>query len=200
MNTLTDEYLQGLIDSEPDYQEPAPAIDGASQAAMKDADWHLRNLARIEKRMTEVADLYRDSLDRLNAWHERQTKRLQKQAIWHTLPLEGLHRSILEADKDRKTIELPNGVLKSRTYTKPTLSIEDAVAVMEWMLTNHSDALKPKPPGVQLIDGFVRIAGPYADEGFAVFDKDTGELVPGVSAAIPAPTFDQSTDLDSEPF
>lgn len=190
---MTD-LLDSLADAEPDYDEPAPDLDGGTAYALMTADRHLRHIARIEALIGEAAAIYQDQLDRINEWHERQTQRLQRQREWHLLPLRALHAAILGDDPRRKTIELPNGTLKSRTYSTPKLAIVDDVAVMEWMLAHHPDALEPKKPGVRLVEKYCAFL-PTSD-GFSIVDVDTLAPIPGLSAWVPAPTFDVDTSRE----
>lgn len=186
------------IDPDPDYSSEPYAFDPADIDALGWADRQFRAIRRIEGKQREIVRLAETEIARISDWRDRELGRLTPAVAWHRQCLIGFHRAALLLDRSRKTIGLPHGVLRARTYTTPVVKIADQEAVDAWAMESHPELWpEPKKLGVKNATKAV-----YIDETegeYTVIDISTGEVVPGLVAEVPAATFDIDP-YGNEPF
>lgn len=107
------------------------------------ADWALRKLAVIEKRMTDARALGNEEIRRVAEWLEEERERYERDRAWFVKQLEDYQRRVLAEDKRRKTIALPAGTLQARK--KPdNVEIENDDAFVEWAAKERTDLVRTK--------------------------------------------------------
>lgn len=201
--TLTDEYLQGLVDSMPNYDEPAEPVEGDTAEARDKINEHLRCIGWWEAELQKSADLYQIELarltkqqKRLEAWNASEQVRVNKRIAYHADVVRGYLAARLRNDQKLRKVSFPRGTLSATVPKTPKLSIEDQKALDAWVMENHPD-IWPDPPepkniGVMAVKDVVNII--FTEDGeYVVLDKETGELVPGITADLAGPKYDYDT-------
>lgn len=178
-------------------EPPAPTIDPAQEVqALTEANRHLRHIARLRHQLATLDAVYKAELDRLEDRHEHRRGIILRQIAWHEAPVIGLHAALLAADPRRKSIELPHGVLKSRTATAPAFVMRDPEAFVEWAEDHAAELVRTKKvPAVDAIKKADSLAVTFpADDapGLVVF-TETGERVPGIEAMRPSTSYTVAT-------
>jgi len=170
-----------------DYDSPAEMPSNEVEA-LEQASWHMRMADRLTTEAANLDAVYKAEIERLEIRRAHRTRIYRDRIAWHELPIEALHRALHRADPKRKSIELPYGTTKLRVSKTPTLSFTDKATTLAWAETNHPDILGRtiNVTGVKSIST-VTVAG--------VVDKN-GEIVPGVEATLPEPSW--SVNYDSE--
>lgn len=185
-----------------DDEPPAPVIDPASEVkALTEANSHLRHIARLRRQLATLDAVYRAELDRLEDRHEHRRGIILRQIAWHEAPCIGLHAALLASDPRRKTVELPHGVLRSRTPSKPTYVMRDPDAFVAWAEDHAAELVRTKKvPAFDAIKKADHLAVMFpADDdapGLVVF-TETGEHVPGIEAMRPATAYTVATEDES---
>lgn len=179
-----------------DNDVPAPEIDALTEIeALDRADWHLQHVARLRRDLRVHDELYRRAIDRIQDRAEKRRAIMQRQIDWHLTPIRQLHERLHEIDPKRLTIELPHGDLKLRVPKKPQVFIDDQDAVVEWAKENAPDLLPP-PDRVKVTDLRTLVDVDALLDGTLIVLTAAGELVPGVHAEVPAPTWNADTEID----
>lgn len=167
-----------------DYDEPPSPIAGLDAAALAEANWHIRVAGELAAELDALHVVYGNEIKRLNARLDARAGKIRARIEWHETPVKQLHAALLAANPKRKTIELPHGTMKATVPSKAIITIVDPEAVQAWALSNIPDACPPRQVGVMDLRAalVVNAAG-------MVVDPSTMEVVPGVAATVPAPTF-----------
>lgn len=176
------EDLDIPIGDEPDIDYGTPALmpDGTAEALDR-ASWHLKMAARATAQRDEIDAVYQAEMDRLEIRRLHRRRIFNDQIAWHQAPIESLHRALLRDDPKRKSIELPYGTSKIRVSKTPTVTFTDKAATLAWAETNHPDIL-----GRTINVTGVKSIANVTDAG--VIDT-TGEIIPGVEASTPEPSW-----------
>ena len=170
-----------------DYSVPAviPEDDALSRL-----DWHVRMVRKYRSEMADVDALYKAEIERMIDRRDNRRRIIQNAIDWHSAPIKSYHL----AHQDDRTIELPHGASKLTVPTKPKVFMEgeQSDAVTEWARRAHPEIMKG--PNISDVRKVVDIKD-HKDGTFTVLDPTTGEVVPGVTAQIPLPSW----SLDVEP-
>jgi hypothetical protein len=136
------------------------------------AEWAMRKLARIRRIQRENTAVAVDEHRRIEEWLNQHNGTLEREAEYFEALLTTWHRTVLEDDPDRKTINLPVGDLKARRQPEQWTFGPDFT---EWARVHRPDVVRTKyEPDVRAAKLLL------ARVGGAVVDKDSGEFVPGV--------------------
>ena len=173
--------------SDIDYSTPAilPEDDALSRL-----DWHMRMVRKYRAEVAELDDVYLAEMDRMRDRYANRRRIIEDKSRWHQAPIESYHR----AHPDQRTIELPHGASKLSVPKTPKVFMngEHNEAVTEWARKAHPEIMKG--PNITDVRKVVDIKD-HNDGTFTVVDPTTGEVVPGVTAQIPLPSW----SLDVEP-
>jgi hypothetical protein len=172
------------VDTGEDYDTEPPVLDGLEQVA-----YHVRRVREERAELEALEAVYRAELERMKDRWENRREVIENRIAWHLIPVESWHRS----HPDTRTIEVPHGTLK--LSVPKTLKVfigsgdDDKAKVRQWAIESHpeilGDPLVTKVRSVTLVvDG-------------RVVDADTGEIVPGVTAVLPDPSWSLDTDPGS---
>ena len=167
-----------------DYSTDPEPIDGRDAAALAKANWHMRVAGSLADELDDLNVVYGNEIKRLNARLDARAGKIASRIAWHLTPVKQLHAVIVADDPRRKTIELPNGTMSATVPVKALIEIVDPEAVQAWALSNMPDSCPPKQIGVRDLRNALVIT-----KSGAVLDPATAEIVPGVAAIVPAPTF-----------
>lgn len=170
--------LQEHLLADPAAQKPDWRVTDASRA-----DWALRKLGAVRRRMVENAAVAEAEIARVQHWLERQQAALSAEAAhWEAL-LAAWHRAVLAEDPARKTISLPNGRLKLRAQS-PDLQYDPDALLATLRTTGRADLIRVREEinkaavrGAVLKDG-ESLPGITVVEREAAFSVDVEEEVP----------------------
>lgn len=109
----------------------------------KTADWALRKCAHIRARMAENEALAAEEWARIKDWLAAENSKLERDAAFFTGLLTEYHRTVLDAEPDRKTIALPAGKLVARK--QPDRWQFDTDAFIAWAIRAGHDELVRRP-------------------------------------------------------
>lgn len=109
----------------------------------KTAEWALRKLGRLRGQMAANADLANEERRRITEWLEGENAKLQRDASFFEGLLCEWHRTVLDAEPDRKTVALPAGKLVARK--QPDRWTFDANAFIQWAVRSGHDELVRRP-------------------------------------------------------
>lgn len=140
------------------------------------ADWALRKLAKARADIEQAERMADERKKLIDRWLQDSTASDCQTVEFFTGLLSEYHSRVLADDPDRKTLDLPSGRVKSRTY-KPAVVIDDLDELVEWLVeVDRADEITWTPKvGVRKVRKFVT-----AHDGDPV-DMDLGERVPGLS-------------------
>lgn len=162
-----------------------PPVDGDVMQWLSDLT---REVAELRGRMLETHRIYEYEIQRLEARREHDLAPLRKRAEW----LEGSLRAWHEDHPERRTIKLPYGTLSLTVRSKPSVSIDDADALLAWAKGNApglvETTVRERVPQKLLADA-VRIHGDTAV-------TEAGEIVPGCVVREPANSWKLNTPED----
>lgn len=105
------------------------------------ADWALRKLAVIEKRMADADALADEEIQRVQEWLAQKRDEYERDRAWFDEQLEDYHRRVLEEDGKRKTIKLPAGTLHARKLPD-NVEIADVDAFVAWARGEREDFIR----------------------------------------------------------
>jgi phage host-nuclease inhibitor protein Gam len=168
-------------ESEPDYDLGPAECDG-----LEDADWRLRKLARVRAERARIVEAFSEEVVRLMNRRDELLAPLDNEIAYWSEPLARLHERLLEADPKRKTIALPNGVLKARKIPA-TFEYPDEAAFVEWATDEGLHdwvRVKVTADKVRVKKDLIETRGVNAD---------TGEIVPGLEYVEPSTSFTVET-------
>ena len=156
---------------------------------MEQVAYHVRRVREERAELEALEQVYRAELERMNDRWKRRRQVIESRISWHLVPIESWHRS----HPSTRTVELPHGTLKLSVPKTLKAFIgpedEDKAAVRRWAIQSHPDIL-----GDPLVTK-VRSVTTIIDG--KVVDVETGEVVPGVKAVLPDPTWTLDTDPGS---
>lgn len=169
---------------DPDYTtEPVP-LDDAEQANRA-----LGRVARARRALAKDHDMWEAQRSQLDDWFARRKEIHENAEAWNLRQLEGWHRALLDQDPTRKSVDLPNGVLKS--VAGQAKWEFDTATFVPWAMSTEG------------FEDLVRVT--YAPEkaaakkaldvqGEKAVDPATGEVVPGVTVQPGERSFTANTD------
>jgi hypothetical protein len=155
------------IDTEGEYR-PAFVVDTDEKAA-----WALRKYDAAMDRVQQAIDLAEAEQQRINDWVEERKRILSRDADFFGGLLQ---RYALEQREqfDRKKIDLPSGVVQTRS-TSEKFAIIDRDAFVAWAQENRPDLLKVSyAPSMTAVNDALTMV-----DGGAV-DSNTGSIIPGI--------------------
>jgi len=148
------------------------------------AIWALRKIAKVERERKEAREVAQAELSRIKEWLEEEERKADKAREHLDHLLEDYHmRQLEENPKAAKTIKLPHGTLKMRA--QQPLFDRDDLAIKAWAKDNKPAVLVPQDPKLDWagLKKQLTIAGEKA------IDKETGEVVPGITVEERGPKF-----------
>ena len=182
-----DEELDEASGAQPDVHDRVGALEWA--------DRRLVAYRQAERELYDLDQLYLRRLAELEGWHDRRRGVICRRIADLEQEVVSVHRALLALDPRCKTLDLPNGRVRSRTASKPTVTIADAGALAAWAREHHPELLPPRPD-VRVTDLRRIVDVVQADDGMRVIVTATGEVVPAVEAHLPETTFTIDTDPD----
>ena len=153
------------------------------------ASWALRKRAKAAAAVDRVTADVKERKKLLDAYQDRATASARHTVEFMDGLLADYHARVLAADPDRKTIDLPEGRIKSRT-TQPVAEITDEKPAFAWaMRVAPGEAAEyVRKFNIRALRKLVAVVGDR------VVDSETGEVVPGLSVKPGGTTFTVTTD------
>lgn len=128
-----------------EHKEPFRIKDDAG------ATWAMRKLADINSKIEENTAIANQEHDRINQWLEQVNNRFDQSKNYFESILEQYAREQRE-NANRKTIQLPHGVIKSR-ISNEKIRVEDTELFIKWAETNELNDLvriKKEPNAINI--------------------------------------------------
>jgi len=178
------------------YNDPPPFILTDDPDWTRYASWHLRKLAAWEDRKAELVRAFDKEIEHLEDRRDRALAHIEHKLAWHRRPLAQAHEQILEQDPKRKTIQLPNGKLTSRTPSKPIVQWQDKDEFTKWAAKTNRKLVEERLVATQdlvraAIESGLLVPShtPTPGEPAHLIVVLTGERVPGVRYCLGDTTF-----------
>lgn len=163
-----------------------------------EADWQLRRLARLRRRMAENEALAAARVALARKWLAEENGKLERHAAFFEQSLAAFHAHLLEQDAKRKTVSLPAGTLKARKHPD-RVDLIDVETFIPWALEHRPDLVRIKPEPMKAEIKRLLSVGPAAgDYGLALVDPTTGMEAPGVVLIEGETTFTADADIRRE--
>jgi len=139
------------------------------------ANWALRQLLSVRKKIKENRKLFESELARITSWLEKADESLAKDENYFVGILTEYANQV-RTTENRKTITLPHGTIKTRA-SSAKVKVEDAEVFLGWAkATESSELIRVKEePAVSVFKELFDIVGDK------VVLKATGEVVQGVT-------------------
>lgn len=181
-----DDYLVQAMDAPVTIQaedKPKFQIDTKEHAI-----WALRKIAAIERGRKEAQEAAQAEITRMQDWLAGEEKRADQAREYLDFLLEDYHRRVLAENPKAKTIKLPHGETQLRAQ-QPDLFRND-MAILIWARKNRPELVTyphwvrpdPKLEWANLKKLIKVVNG-------QVIDKETGEVIPGITAIEHPPKF-----------
>jgi len=164
----------------PAREAGAWTIDGIGAAA-----WAMRHVRKATDELDAIDRAYKVELTRLNEWRTRARERdartlaymVDRLTVW----------ALAERDRTGKaTVSTPAGVVRTRAPGKPwAIDVDDKDALLAWALANGADGFT-RPTTATLRDLASLVDVMEVEDGFAAYEKETGDLVPGLAVTVSA--------------
>lgn len=154
---------------------------------MTDAIRHMRHARRINNELADTKRDYQAEIDRLQDAMGERVRILTNELEWHQAPIRSFHEMTMTEDSSQRTLHTPHGRSKISVPDKAQVFIDDPSKLAEWASESMPDVVQRK-----VLVSDLRKAVTVTDD--KVFNRATGEVVPGVHAEVPAPRW--SIDLD----
>jgi phage host-nuclease inhibitor protein Gam len=135
------------------------------------AEWCLRQVARIKKQQAEVESIAQAEIEKISAWRDREASSLGGTASFFESLLIDFHCRTLEADGKAKTIRLPSGSLQARAQQPEFIRNEETL--LPWVKQNRPEFVLAK----QSVDWSNLKKEIVVNNGIAI-DQLTGEVLP----------------------
>lgn len=191
MSALEDYELGDFTADEIDDTPPIPAnID--------EADWQLRRLGRLRRRMAENQALHDARVALARKWLLEENGRLERHAAFFEQSLAAFHEHLLEGDPKRRTVSLPAGTLKARKHPDRVDVVVPDLFV-QWALAEKPGLVRTKvEPDKTAIKKFLAVGPSAGDYGLALVDPATGEAAPGVVLVEGETSFTADVEIRTE--
>lgn len=197
LHTALEHHLEAAYNLGDDVAEDTGLflLDNADKA-----DWALRKVARIRRRLDDAVEVADAEMTRVREWLDAERARAHKDERFLLMMLESYHQRILAEDPKAKTVRLPAGELKARA-TLPNVEYVDADAFVTWARATRPDLLREKwEPAKADVKKALTFAVRHADDSDAnervVVDPGTGEQVPGLSWTEGGVSFTVAPDVE----
>lgn len=156
------------IDDDGDYK-PAFVIDTDEKAA-----WALRKYSAALDRVTQAEELADAEMRRIDAWLEERRRVYGRDTEFFGMLLSN-YALDQRAAFDRKKIDLPDGVVQTRSVSR-RFKITDKDAFVAWAEKAMPDLLR-----VSYAADMAKVSEAFVSHDTDAIDPDTGVVVPGVS-------------------
>lgn len=161
----------------PELSEIAPELsdepDRFTVQTKDQAEWCLRQISRLKAKQSEIEELAKAEIEKINAWKEKETSTINSSIAFFEGLLKDFHRRILEEDPKAKTIRFPSGSLEARKM--PPEYRRDEEKLLPWVEQNRPDFVIVK----KSVD-WANLKKELSFSNGAAVDPVTGEVVPGV--------------------
>lgn len=168
-----DKYLVQSMDV-PAESENTGDKDRFRIETREQAIWALRKITAIERAREEARAAARAETERIKAGLEEEEKQADRAREHLDYLLEDYHRRVL-AETGQKTIKLPHGELQIRAR-QPEYQRDEAL-LKAWARENRPEMLVPREPKLN----WTALKKKLQVVGNQVVDKETGEVVPGIT-------------------
>lgn len=181
MTSELEEHLAALDEIErPEHFQ----IDDDGAAA-----WAMRKLRRLRQQQASNVALAEEQIQKISDWLSKANRSSEDSMVYFENILSD-YAIRQRLDHDRKTIDLPEGKISTRTGTKK-FSV-DPGAFLPWARENAPDLIRVKEePSMTEMKARLQI-----DDDGEVFEPTTGEFVPGVMAVETGISVSISPDLE----
>lgn len=186
ISDIYDDLDAAVAGDEPDYDTEPETPDDQDHANRL-----LRRYARVLREVDAVNEVYDAEIERIEVRRRHRLDILDGQKAWLAQALEMYHRARLADDPNAKSIELPNGTLKSRRQ-QPEWTFDPDVFVA-WAAEHHPDLVRVPAPPAPAPDKVAAKKALSVADGTAV-DPSSGEVVPGVTVEERGPSFTVEVD------
>lgn len=187
-----EEYLLGDPSAD-DLDEAPPAPEN-----LEEADWQMRRLARLRRRMAENEAIAAAEIALIRKWLADENDKVERTAAFFETSLAAFHEHLLAEDPKRKTISLPAGTLKARKHPDRVDVIVPDLFV-KWAQAEKPELVRTKVEPDKTAIKRLLSAGPSAgDYGLALVDPATGEAAPGVVLVEGEVSFTVDVDIRKE--
>jgi len=142
------------------------------------AAWAMRHLLSVRQRIAENQAIADAERSRIDEWLDRANKKFEPDAVYFEAILLRYAQQQRASD-DRKSIETPYGVIKSRA-TQDKFKVVDEESFLEWATDNLPDAVNVKiTPSISALKDH-SVVEHTTTLGFVALTNG-GEIIPGVS-------------------
>lgn len=131
------EFEDAMLGDEPDWEAEPPNVDDPIVI-----DRMVARLARIRRRVEADREIAAAQVAQVNAWLEGREATAKAQGAWLEQSLRNYHEVVIAREKDRTSISLPHGTLKS-TAGRTEWEVTDEAALTSWAIANAPTILSP---------------------------------------------------------
>lgn len=158
-----------------DHGAEAPASERFRISDLGTLNWALRKLAALDRRETEITELAKAELERIENWRKKRLDAVQRSREYLMFLIEEYARKQREENPKWK-VSTPYGRVSFRRMA-PKWHWKDDLSLVEWLeRSGHTDMIRiKKEPEKTMVKNFL---API--ENGLVIDPNTGEIVPGV--------------------
>lgn len=173
--------LVASLDDAPDADTP----DGTDRDRYRITDdggaaWAMRRLAAVQRRRADIAAVADQEIARVEAWAAAQTAPLDRDVAYFEGILGEYAKAVRGTPGDgRKSVSTPYGVVSTRAG-RLRWTVTDPAALLGWA-QSHRRELVTVTETVKVSDASKALAA-YGDPAGSVFDQQTGDEVPGITA------------------
>jgi phage host-nuclease inhibitor protein Gam len=160
-----------------------PFNDGDKSEMLHAAERHLAIMAKAQRELDQVCDVYDASRHQLDARKALAAAPYLSRIAWRARQIANIQHALLDLTPHTKTWTLPSGTLHARVPTEPRIEIIDREAFLAWAEDNAAELIRTKlEPDKHALNKFVRVTD------YGVCDAN-GSLIPGVTSIPPEPSF-----------
>lgn len=173
--------LVASLDDAPDADTP----DGTDRDRYRITDdggaaWAMRRLAAVQRRRADIAAVADQEIARVEAWAAAQTAPLDRDVAYFEGLLGEYARAVRDTPGDgRKSVSTPYGVVSTRAG-RMRWTVTDPDALLGWARGHRRDLITVTET-VSASDAS-KVLAAYGDPAGSVFDQQTGDEVPGITA------------------
>ena len=159
-------------------EESVPVTDGHEGFVcdtLERAVWAGEKLAHLRKQQQDIHEVASAKINKLEAWAVQEESKLDAHATYFEGLLAGYMRQQHAADPKRKSLTLPDCVLKLRQ--QPAQYTHDDAALLVWAKASAAQCVQT----VERLDWAALKKQLAPQEDGSAVDTGTGEVVPGVT-------------------